>query len=64
MNTYLYKVKFTYKIKYGGVQIGRMDGTNDFVLLLHQGAYNQSLLITIQANKGRIVRMRMSEYEV
>lgn len=47
-----------------GVQIGRMDGTNDFALLLHQGAYNQSLLITIQVNEGRIVRMRMSEYEV
>lgn len=62
MNTYLYKVKFTYKIKYDGVQIGRMDGTNDFALLLHQGAYNQSLIITIQVNKGRIVRMRMSEY--
>ncbi len=41
-----------------------MDGTNDFALLLHQGAYNQSLLITIQVNEGRIVRMRMSEYEV
>ena len=45
-----------------GVQIGRMDGTNDFALLLHQGAYNQSLLITIKVNDGRITHMRMSEY--
>lgn len=45
-----------------GIQIGRMDGTNDFALLLHQGAYNQSLLITIQVNDGRITHMRMSEY--
>ena len=44
------------------VQIGRMDGTNDFALLLHQGAYNQSLLITIKVNDGRITHMRMSEY--
>ena len=47
-----------------GIKIGRMDGTNDFALLLHQGAYNQSLLITIQVNDGRITYMRMSEYEV
>ena len=47
-----------------GVQIVRMDGANDFALLLHQGAYNQSLLLTIQVNEGRIVRMSMSEYEV
>ena len=47
-----------------GIKIGRMDGTNDFALLLHQGAYNQSLLITIQVNEGRITYMRMSEYEV
>lgn len=47
-----------------GVQIGRMDGTNDFALLLHQSAYNQSLLVTIKVNEGRITSMRMSEYEV
>ena len=47
-----------------GIRIGRMDGTNDFALLLHQGAYNQSLLITIQVCEGRITHMRMSEYEV
>ena len=47
-----------------GIRIGRMDGTNDFALLLHQGAYNQSLLITIQVYEGRITHMRMSEYEV
>lgn len=47
-----------------GIQIGRMDGTNDFALLLHQGAYNQSLLITISENNGRITSMRMSEYQV
>ncbi len=45
-----------------GVQIGRMDGTNDFALLLHQGAYNQSLLLTIKVNESRIIHMRMSEY--
>lgn len=47
-----------------GVQIGRMDGTNDFALLLHQSANNQSLLVTIKVNEGRITSMRMSEYEV
>lgn len=47
-----------------GVRIGRLDGTNDFALLLHQGTYNQSLLITITANNGRITSMRMSEYNV
>ena len=47
-----------------GVQIGRMNGTNDFAVLLHQGAYNQSLLLTIQAKDGRITNMRMCEYEV
>lgn len=47
-----------------GIRIGRMDGTNDFALLLHQGAYNQSLLMTIQVNESRIVHMRMSEYGV
>ena len=47
-----------------GIRIGRMDGTDDFALLLHQGAYNQSLLITIQISEGRITHMRMSEYEV
>lgn len=47
-----------------GVQIGRMDGTNDFAVLLHQSAYNQSLLVTIKVNEGRITSMRMSEYEV
>lgn len=47
-----------------GVQIGRMDGTNDFALLLHQSAYNQSLLVTITVNEGRITSMRMSEYGV
>ena len=41
-----------------------MDGTDDFALLLHQGAYNQSLLITITENNGRITSMRMSEYNV
>lgn len=45
-----------------GIQIGRMDGTNEFALLLHQGAYNQSLLITIKVKEGRITHMRMSEY--
>ena len=47
-----------------GIRIGRMDGTNDFALLLHQEAYNQSLLITITENNGRITSMRMSEYNV
>ena len=47
-----------------GIRIGRMDGTNDFALLLHQSAYNQSLLVTIKVNEGRITSMRMSEYEV
>ncbi len=47
-----------------GIRIGRMDGTDDFALLLHQGAYNQSLLITISENNGRITSMRMSEYNV
>ncbi len=47
-----------------GIRIGRMDGTDDFALLLHQGAYNQSLLITIKVSEGRITHMRMSEYEV
>lgn len=47
-----------------GIRIGQMDGTDDFALLLHQGAYNQSLLITIQVSEGRITHMRMSEYEV
>lgn len=47
-----------------GVQIGRMGGTNDFAVLLHQGAYNQSLLLTIQVKDGRITHMRMCEYEV
>ena len=47
-----------------GIRIGRMDGSNEFALLLHQGAYNQSLLITIQVAEGRITSMRMSEYEV
>ena len=46
-----------------GVQIGRMQDTGDFALLLHQGAYNQTLLITIQSQQGRIVSMRMSEYQ-
>jgi len=45
-----------------GIKIGRMDGTDEFALLLHQGAYNQSLLITIKVNEGRITHMRMSEY--
>lgn len=45
-----------------GIRIGRMDGSNEYALLLHQGAYNQSLLLTIQANAGRIISMRMSEY--
>lgn len=44
------------------VQMGRMEGSDDFVLLLHQGAYNQSLLLTIKAHDGRITSMRMSEY--
>ena len=47
-----------------GVQIGRMNGTNDFAVLLHQGAYNQSLLLTIQVNDGRITNMKLCEYEV
>lgn len=47
-----------------GIKIGRMDGTNDFALLLHQGAYNQDLLVTITVCDGRITSMRMCEYIV
>ena len=46
-----------------GIRIGRMDGSDEFALLLHQGAYNQSLLLSIRVNAGRITSMRMSEYE-
>lgn len=45
------------------VQMGRMDNSDNFALLLHQGAYNQSLLLTIEAMNGRIKSMRMSEYQ-
>jgi hypothetical protein len=47
-----------------GIRIGRLGNTNDFALLLHQGAYNQTLLVTITTREGRITSMRMSEYEV
>ncbi len=47
-----------------GIRIGRLGNTNDFALLLHQGAYNQTLLVTITTCEGRITSMRMSEYEV
>ena len=47
-----------------GIRIGRLENTNDFALLLHQGAYNQTLLVTISTREGRIISMRMSEYEV
>ncbi len=46
------------------IRIGKMDGTDNFALLLHQGAYNQDLLVTITVLDGRISSMRMYEYEV
>lgn len=46
------------------VQVGHIEGTNDSAVLLHSVRYNQSVLVTIQVNEGRIVRMRMSEYNV
>lgn len=46
-----------------GVRIGLIGGTDVFALLLHQGAYNQSLIITIEVNEGRIMSMRMSGCE-
>lgn len=45
------------------VQMGRMENSDNFALLLHQGAYNQSLLLTVEATNGRIKSMRMSEYQ-
>ena len=45
------------------VQMGRMENSDTFALLLHQDAYNQSLLLTVEAINGRIISMRMSEYQ-
>lgn len=45
-----------------GVRIGRMEGTDEFALLLHQGAYNQTLIVTIEVNNGRITSMLMREF--
>ena len=45
-----------------GIHIGKLEGTNDFALLLHQSAYNQNLLLLVTAHKGRITSMRMCEY--
>lgn len=45
------------------VQMGRMENSDNFALLLHQGANNQLLLLTVEAMNGRIKSMRMSEYQ-
>ncbi len=45
-----------------GVRIGRMEGTDEYALLLHQGAYNQTLIVTIEVSNGRITSMLMREF--
>lgn len=44
-----------------GIKIVKMGKSNDYAILLHQAAYNQTLQLTVQVNEGRIICMRMSE---